>query len=127
MNICFEKGILGFEQCKNFELTDIEENDFFKLLKSKEEKDFQMVVMSPFDIYKDYEVNIPDAIEQELNIKSHEDVSILTTVTVNSDPRKTTTNLRAPIVINLKNNSAVQIILSNEKYKIKHPIMKESN
>ena len=127
MNICFKKGILGFDYCKNFELIDIEENDAFKLLKSKEEQDFQMVVISPFDIEENYEVNIPDSVTKELNIKSHEDVLILTTVTVNSDPKKITTNLRAPIIINLKNNNAEQIILSSEKYKIKHPIMKERN
>ena len=86
-----------------------------------------MVVVSPFDIEEDYEVDIPDSVTKELNIKSHEDVLILTTVTVNSDPKKITTNLRAPIIINLKNNNAEQIILSSEKYKIKHPIMKERN
>jgi len=127
MNICFKKGILGFDYCKNFELIDIEENDAFKLLKSKEEQDFQMVVISPFDIEENYEVHIPESVEEELQIESDKDVTILTTVTVNSDPKKTTTNLRAPIIVNLKNNNAAQIILSNEKYKIKHPIMKERN
>ena len=127
MKICFKKGILGFDECKNFELVDIDEESIFKLLKSEEEKEFQLVVVSPFDIEEDYEVDIPDGVTKELNIKSHEDVLILTTVTVNSDPKKITTNLRAPIIINLKNNYAEQIILSSEKYKIKHPIMKERN
>lgn len=130
--IYFEKGILGFEQCKNFELSDIEDNDFFKILKSKEENDFQMIVMSPLDgigaedidIPSDYEVDVPDNIANDLDIKSHKDVIILTTVTVNSEANKITTNLRAPIIINDKNKKATQIILNTEKFKIKHPIMK---
>ena len=67
---------------------------------------------------------MPDATLKNLEIDSEKDVMVYSTVTVNSDMKKTTTNLRAPIVINTKNNLAEQIILSDEKYKIKHPLLK---
>jgi flagellar assembly factor FliW len=33
-----------------------------------------------------------------------------------------TTNLKAPIIINIKQKLGEQIILDNDKYKIKHPL-----
>ena len=39
--------------------------------------------------------------------------------------KKTTSNLRAPLVINVKNCTGEQIILNKECYKIKHPIIEE--
>ena len=50
---------------------------------------------------------------------------LLTTVTLNSDPKKITTNLRAPIAINNSNKLGEQIILENDKYEIKCPLIKE--
>lgn len=124
MNLNFKKGILGFEHCKNFEVKDIEENPLFKILESKEEEEFNLVIVCPFDVEENYEFQVPDATLKNLEIDSEKDVMVYSTVTVNSDMKKTTTNLRAPIVINTKNNLAEQIILSDEKYKIKHPLLK---
>ena len=48
---------------------------------------------------------------------------ILTTVTLNSDVKKITTNLQGPIVINTSTNFGEQIILDNSKYKVKIPLL----
>ncbi|MGL4739281.1 MAG: flagellar assembly protein FliW [Sarcina sp.] len=121
--INFEKGILGFEDLHNFILKDIEENQSFKLLHSLEDNRIAFVVLNPFDFIVNYEIDLDEVIIRKLDIKTEEDVYILNTVTLNSDPSKITTNLRAPIVINIKNNKAKQFILKNEEYKIKHSLM----
>jgi len=36
-----------------------------------------------------------------------------------------TANLKAPIIINAKNNKGKQAILDNDEYLIKHPILEE--
>lgn len=125
MNIKLEKGLLGLEDYKNFEIQDVPENDYFKILQCIDDKDFSMVIMSPFDSYKDYEIELNDYVIQSLKIASEKEVLVYTTVTLNSDMKKTTTNLRAPIVINITNGLAEQVILQNEKYKIKSPIIVE--
>lgn len=124
MNISFKKGILGFEGCKNFEVTEIKENPLFKVLKSDEEEDFNLVVVSPFEVEKNYEFEISEEVIESLNIVSPSDIIVYSTVTINTDINKTTINLRAPIIINTKNNLAEQVILKNESYKIKHPLLK---
>ena len=75
-----------------------------------------MVIYS-FDLNKD--------LLERLGIQKDEEVMIFNTVTLNSDPEKITTNLKAPVIINISNNLGEQIILDKEKYKIKHPLIKE--
>lgn len=124
MELTFEKGLLGLEVYKDYELKDIEGIESFKLLQSKDEEGIGLVLMSPFEVYKDYEFEISDSVVDSLDIKSKEDVVIYTTVNVNSDYTKNTTNLRAPIVVNTNSKKGVQVILNNEQYKIKHPIVR---
>ena len=45
----------------------------------------------------------------------------LVTITVPPEIEKMSVNLKAPIVINMENNKAVQIIVEDD-YKVKHPI-----
>ena len=42
-----------------------------------------------------------------------------------SDIKKITANLKAPVVINVNENLGEQVIIDKEKYKIKHPLVKE--
>jgi flagellar assembly factor FliW len=50
---------------------------------------------------------------------------VLNTVTIQSKVEEITTNLRAPIIINIREGLGEQIILENDKYKIKQPLFKE--
>lgn len=124
MDILFKKGMPGLTSYTKFSLETIEEMEPFKLLKSKENKELGIVVVSPFYIDEKYEINLSDELLKELDIKSPKEVSLYTTVTLNSDVKKCTTNLKAPIVVNNSNGLGEQIILQNDKYKIKHPIAK---
>lgn len=125
MDLHFNKGLLGLEQYNDFNLKDIEENEFFKLLESKDDSNLSLALLSPFEVEEDYTFELNEQTIDDLKIKSESDILVFTTVTINSDMRKTTTNLRAPIIINTKNSLAEQIILNDEKYQIKHPIIKE--
>ncbi|MBU5488441.1 flagellar assembly protein FliW [Clostridium sp. MSJ-8] len=124
MNITFEKGLIGLEEYKDYIIEDIEDNEYFKILRSCDEKDFSIVVTSPFYVDEKYEIDLSEEVVNRLSIISEKDVLIYTTVTVNSDMRKATTNFRAPIIINTKNNLAEQVILDKDKYMIKQPLMK---
>ncbi|MGL4654604.1 MAG: flagellar assembly protein FliW [Sarcina sp.] len=121
--INFDKGLLGFEDLKNFIVREIEENKSFKLLHSLEDDKIAFVVINPFDFKSNYEIDIDEEVIEKLKIKNESDVMILNTVTLNNDPSKITTNLRAPIVINVLNKIAEQVILKTEEYKIKHSLM----
>ena len=123
--IKFKNGILGLEHLNTYVLLKIDEYEPFQLLQSIEDEEIGFVLSCPFDFCKDYEFDLNKELLKRLEIENEEDVMVFNTVTLNSDPKKITTNLKAPIIINISNNLGEQIILDKEKYKIKHPLIKE--
>lgn len=123
--ITFKKGIPGFEELKRYILVDLEGYEPFSLLQSIEDENIGMIVVSPYEFFSEYKVKLSDETIDALQIKSPEEVYIITTVTLNSDPKNITTNLQGPIVINNSKKLGEQIILDNNKYKVKELLMKE--
>lgn len=121
--ITFNKGIPGFNKLKKFILLDLQEYEPFKLLQSLEDDEISLIVTSPYEFFYEYEIKLSDETIKNLKIDSPEQVMILTTVTLNSDVKKITTNLQGPIVINTSNNFGEQIILDDSKYKVKSPLI----
>ncbi|MDT8716671.1 flagellar assembly protein FliW [Clostridium sp. 19966] len=123
--ITFNKGLPGLEQLHKFILFPVEGNGSFSILHSVEDMDIALVVTSPFNIIKDYEFEIDDTIVEELKIIDAKNVLVLSTVSIYRQKEKITTNLKAPIIINMESNLGEQLILDNEKYIIKYPIFQE--
>ncbi|MEG0772994.1 flagellar assembly protein FliW [Clostridium sp.] len=123
--ITFKKGLPGFEELHEFISFPLEDNPCFRILQSNKESEIGLVTINPFDFISEYEVNLSNELQKELSIEKPEDVLILNTVTLNSDIKKITTNLKAPIIININKRLGEQIILDNEKYGIKHPLIRE--
>lgn len=121
--ITFNKGIPGFNGLKQFILLDLKEYEPFKLLQSLKDDEISLIVTSPYEFFKEYEIKLSDETIKNLNIDSPNQVMILTTVTLNSDVKKITTNLQGPIVINTSSHFGEQIILDNSKYKVKSPLI----
>lgn len=123
--ITFPKGIPGFETLKEFIFFPVEGNEVFSILHAIEDESVGLVAISPFYLLKDYEIEIDEELTNRLKLKEPQDALVLNTVTVSSQIDKITTNLRAPIIINIKEKLGEQIILNNDKYSIKQPLFKE--
>ena len=123
--VVFKKGLLGFEELKEYILVDLKDYEPFKLLHSLENSEVGLVVVSPFEFLDEYEFKLDDEQINRLNVKSEKEVAVITTVTLDLDPKKITTNLKAPIVINVSNSLGEQIILDKSNYEIKHLLIKE--
>ena len=121
--ITFKKGLLGLSDLKEFILLDLEDYEPFKLLQSLQDNEIAMIVTSPYEFFKDYEFVLSEETIKNLKIESPDQVNVITTVTLNSDVKKITTNLQGPIVINTSDNIGEQIILDNPKYKVKSPLI----
>ena len=123
----FEYGIPGFENMTKFVIlgkTDDEDSPFL-WLQSAQNKNLAFVIMSPRDLVPDYEVEIDSFTASLLKFKDENDALIYSIVTVPEDISKISINLKAPIVINAKNNRGCQVVLENEKYRFKHIITEE--
>ncbi|EPY2277534.1 flagellar assembly protein FliW [Clostridium sporogenes] len=123
--IYFEKGIPGFEGLKKFIVFPVEDNEVFSVFHSIEKEDMGIIVISPFNIEKDYEIQLEEEQIENLKLQDERDALILNTVTLNLDIDKITANLRAPIIINIKEKIGEQIIINSDKYSIKYPLFKE--
>ncbi|MGX4600759.1 flagellar assembly protein FliW [Faecalimicrobium sp. JNUCC 81] len=122
MEILFDKGIPGLEEYKVFTINEIEENTKFKIINSKEDINIGFIAISPFEVKNDYEINLNDDIINDLEIENPNDVLILNLITLSNTLEQSTVNLKAPLVINIKNNKGKQLILQDDKYSIKEPL-----
>ena len=125
--IFFEYGIPGFESMTKFVIlgkTDAPDDPFL-WLQSTENPNLAFVIMNPRDLVFDYEAEIDMFTANLLKIKDENDALIYCIVTVPQDISKISINLKAPIIINAKDNRGCQVVLENEKYKFKHLITEE--
>ena len=103
----------------------IEGNEYFSILHSVEDNSVGLIVVSPFNFYTEYELELDESTLNQLKINSEKDVTVVNTVTLNSSIKETTINLKAPIIINMSEKLGEQIILEDSKYAIKHPLIQE--
>lgn len=119
--ITFENGIIGFPDLKRFTLIFNEEKKGgIYWMQSLDEPVVALPVMNPLAIKEDYNPMVEDELLKPLGEMTPENTFVLVTVTVPEDIKKITVNLKAPIVINVAERKAAQIIV--EGAEVKYPI-----
>lgn len=129
-NLIFEfvVPIIGFNDLKHYAIVDYKPDSPFKWLQSVDEMDlaFPITLCSYFGI--DYQFDIPDEEAEKIEIENADDVFVFNIVTIpGSNPAGATVNMVAPIVANLKNHKAMQIILKNTDFEVRHKLYEASN
>lgn len=126
--VYFPEGILGFEHLKKYTLIfDVKKNgekSKIAWLQSVEEPELALPVINPFEVKKDYDPIVKDALLKDLGDVTSENAVVLLVVTVPTDVTKTTANLKAPIIMNSDIRRGAQVIAENKDYVIKYPIIK---
>lgn len=124
--INFPHGILGFPEIKRYIVLDhMDKPDIpFKWLQALDEPDLAFVITDPLLFYPNYSPEIDEQELQELHITGLEERGIIVIVTIpHGEPEKMTANLQGPIVVNLRSREAKQIILLNEEYPVRYPLL----
>ena len=126
--IQFQEGLPAFENEREFVIILNEDEDNpFHWLQSINSPELSFVIISPFEIFKDYDLLLPETAIDKLKIEKQEDIIIYTMVVVPEDMTKMTTNLLGPIVINTKEKLGKQVILEENKYNTKQPIFNQDS
>lgn len=121
--ITFEQGLLGLQDLKKFTLLPIEQDLPFLLLQSLEDVEVSFVLAYPYAFKSDYAYEISDEDREALKIEAAEHVLTYAIVTMNDSWATSTMNLLAPVVINVQEKLAKQIVLqSSEAYSLRHLI-----
>lgn len=119
----FVSPIIGFNEHKNYTIIDYKPDSPFKWLQSMEDMDlaFPVTLCSFFNI--DYQFDIPDEEAQKLDIQNPDDVFVCNIANIPmSNPQGATINMLAPIVINIKNKKAMQLVLKNTDFQVRYKL-----
>lgn len=123
--ITLSQGFYGFSEYTSFALIDAPQKPFI-WVQSLENADLAFLAIDPFIIRPEYEIDIDDSLLCSLEIKSPSDVLVFALVTIPSDGSPITANLQGPLIINRENNRAIQAILADPRWQIKHDLMAEA-
>lgn len=120
--IILEEGLFGFENANKFLLIANVEKDLpFHWLQSLDDEKLVFVITDPFLFVEDYDFELDDLTVKELSINSVEDIYIYSIAVIPEEVKDITINLKSPLIINVNDRKAKQVILDGEyayKYKI---------
>lgn len=119
--IQFEHGIPGFEEEKEFVQLPLSGESVFQALQSVNTKDLAFIITTPYATVDDYSFELDESVIKALDIKSNKEVAVFVIVSLKDTLETSTVNLKAPIVLNMENRKAKQIILQ-EDYAIRQQL-----
>lgn len=123
----FAMPIIGFDMLHKFIILDPNKETLFKWLQSVEDPTLAFPVISVSALDLDYTIDLPDNVVEVLNITNVESLLIMNITSIPQDnPKGTTINLLAPLIFNLDNQTAAQVVLSGSGYDISYPMFKEN-
>jgi flagellar assembly factor FliW len=119
------EGLIGFPELVRYVLLDHDADSPFKWLQSVDDGNMAFVVISPLTFRPDYTVEVSEDEISGLKLEQSEDAVVSVIVTIPTDPKKMSANLKAPLVFNLKNRCGKQVIVKDPQMQTKHFIMDE--
>ncbi len=109
--ILFPQGLIGFESSRHWLIVADPENSDVAWLQSIAQPQVALPMISPRKFVTDYRVNIPTRQLAPLKLRSSDHVYILNVVSKSG--KTLTANLRSPIVVNLTQRLACQVITND--------------
>lgn len=123
--ITFQEGIIGFSDIHRYILLGEEEGNPFQWLQAVDEPNLTFVVVPSKVICPTYKPKLNQDVLENLKIGDLEKVLFYSIVVLPEDISQMRTNLQSPLVINLENNKAKQVVLNQPEYKVRHYILQE--
>ena len=122
----FVLPVVGFDELTRFVLLEHSNDSMFKWLQSVENPLLAFPIVSCANLSMDYVIDLPDSAVEALQIESVADLLVMNIASIpSSDPSGATINLLAPLIFNVKNKLAGQIILSGSGYEVSCPIFEK--
>lgn len=121
----FVNGIVGFPELTEFALISNNEENIdspIKWLQSMQDGEVALPVIDPLLILPDYNPQVEDEWLKSLGELSAENLLVLVTVTVPKNITGMSVNLKGPIIIQVDQKKACQVIVDGEEYALKYPI-----
>jgi len=124
--ISFPHGIYGFENAVRFAmLKDNDDENPFMWLQCVDDKFTSFIVIEPSSFVKDYAPRLSQKMKDEIKLVSDEVLRLAVICTISGDFKKSSANLKSPIIINSIDNIAIQAILEDDCYSMTYSLFNE--
>lgn len=119
----FPMGMLGFARNKRYAIVDHRQDSPFKWLQSVEDGELAFIVTDPLFFKPDYHVQVRRNELSVIGPAREEDLIVSVILTVPQNPRDMTANLLAPLIFNMANRKAMQLVLTDRRFPVKYRVM----
>jgi flagellar assembly factor FliW len=123
--ISFPEGMLGFSKIHQYVLVERTDDSLFLWLQAMKKASVAFPLLEPQIFEMNYRIELQEEDRTSLELEDLRHAKVFAIVTIPSDPTKMTANLKAPIIVNLKNRLAKQVILHTADYPIRKAIFGE--
>lgn len=122
----FPKGLLGFPDARRFALLNGGEGNYFFWLQCADDPTLAFVVADPATFVPHYTLPLRQETAADLDLPAEGDVTGQTQsfVICNRVGEWLTGNLLGPVLVNLENRRAVQVVLTEKKWSTRQPLLK---
>ncbi len=115
----FPSGLIGFPHASKFVL--IEYTEPFSWLHCTHNPELAFVVVNAAEFGENYNFDLPVG-DRDLDLQENDEVAVLNMVTVRPSLSDTTVNLKAPLVVNLRNRRGRQFIIDDARFSMRFPL-----
>ncbi|MCC7440155.1 MAG: flagellar assembly protein FliW [Bdellovibrionales bacterium] len=123
--IFFPEGVLGFADNHWFSLIDPGDETLILWLQSLENPNLALPVLEPKIFRPDYSVRLSAAELRILKLDNVNQSAVFSILTIPEEITEMSANLKAPVVINLREKLGRQVVLQENEYSIKQLMFKE--
>ncbi len=123
--IVLPQGLLGFPQYTRFCLVDPADDTLILWLQSLEDENIAFPILEPKIFKPEYVARLSASELRELKLENVNQSAVFAILTIPEDATQMSANLKAPIVVNLREQIAKQVVLQENEYTIKHMMFKE--
>jgi len=121
--IHFPEGMLGFSEHTEYVIYDITDCKPFKSMLSVKEGGPDFVLVEPLLLFDDYSPLDSFPSLKDMQLGDTVELTVLSIVTLAEKPEDMTVNLRGPILLNLSTRIAKQVVLPDDNYSTKNPLL----
>ena len=122
--ILVQGGIIGFARYERYMIIEHKSESPFFWLQAVDSPDLAFVIVDPCLFMPDFNLTLSEPILADLKAQESQEVAVHVLVTIpHGRPQEMTANLLGPLVINTQAKLARQIIVDDERYSHRHPII----
>ncbi|MBF0529576.1 MAG: flagellar assembly protein FliW, partial [Deltaproteobacteria bacterium] len=121
-------GLIGFPEEQKYLLIRHKPDSPFYWFQALNDPDLAFVIVNPAVFKPDYQIPYPASLLTAMKASAPEDLSLFVIVTIpRGNPKGMTANLLGPLVVNTPARLGKQLVLDENKYSHRYPLMSPSS